>query len=102
MSYGTPAQSGPAEYSGSAYTYATDEVFYGADIRIDFKLSVNGVAQAAPNPEVVADPNFQSFLDHVAAWEGFTNPTGSGYTTMSPTEVSGGKTYPMTEEVSPE
>jgi hypothetical protein len=98
MPYGAPQKTGQPKYSGSVHAYATDEVNYGADISISFEMSVNGVAIAAPDIEGLCDPNFQSFLDHVASWSGFALPAGSEYTSITTTEVAGNKTYPVSEE----
>lgn len=100
MTYGMPAQSGDARYAGVLTAYMSNEMS-GAQITLEFNLRFDGVANLPTDPEAMGDPNFQSLVDYLADWPGFTLPVGSEYDSIDPTTLYAGKTYPTTEEVTP-
>jgi hypothetical protein len=101
VTYQSPTDRNDHKWTGDLFAYATDGAMYGADIRIKFQLTVDGVATPAPDVEGFGDPNFQSFVDHIASWPGFTLPSGSEYTNISSTTLSAEKTHTVAEECQP-
>jgi hypothetical protein len=99
MSYGTPTRAGDAEYSGSLTAYMSGQMS-GATISLEFGLKLNGVANLPEDPEGLCDPNFQSLVDYLADWPGFTLPQETEYDTIDPTQLIASKKYRSAEEVS--
>lgn len=100
MTYSSPQKVSNSTYSGSISANLTGDLS-GALIAIDFKLRFEGVANLPQNPDELGDLNFQSFLDHVATWEGFTIPVGGEYNSIDQNPLVGGKEYIERQEVTP-
>jgi hypothetical protein len=99
VTYSSPTQSGSPEYKAQVGAYFhNDSAGLGAQFTFEVSLRVDGVAIFPVDPEAVADPNFQSFVDHLAAWDGW-QVAGTEYDAVGSTSVTASKSYSMIEEV---
>lgn len=103
MTYGSPQQSGKASYSGELIVNLAETHGFDGQLVARFNFGFEQAAELyGSGIEDVLDANFQDFVDYIAAYSGFSVPSGTDYTTLGTPEVNASKSYSTAEDVTPD